>query len=77
MKALEVLTFIRLLLLIVSTILLSILLPAVPTISSRILHDHRVIGMSLDVFLKILRPFKSLPTEVASVRLQRYMDTNV
>ena len=33
--------------------------------------------MSLDVLFEILRPLKSLSTEIASVRLQWYMDTNM
>lgn len=33
--------------------------------------------MSLDVLLQILRPLEGLATEVASVRLQRYVNPDV
>ena len=33
--------------------------------------------MSLDVLLQILRPLESLATKVASVWLQRYVDTDM
>lgn len=33
--------------------------------------------MGLDMFLEILRAFKSLAAEVTSMRLQRHMDANV
>jgi hypothetical protein len=39
--------------------------------------DFRVVGMGLDVFLQILGPLEGLATEVALVRLQRDMHTNV
>jgi len=40
-------------------------------------HEDRVIGMSLDVLLEILRTLEGLATEVTFVRLQRDMDTDV
>ena len=33
--------------------------------------------MSLDVLLQVLRPLEGLATKVASVRLQRYVNTDV
>ena len=33
--------------------------------------------MSLDVLFQVLRPLKSLATKVASMRLQRYVNTDV
>ena len=33
--------------------------------------------MSFDMLLQVLGPFEGLPTKVASMRLQRYMDTDV
>ena len=33
--------------------------------------------MSLDMFLKILRPLEGLAAEIASMRLQGYVDANV
>jgi hypothetical protein len=39
--------------------------------------DLRVIGMGLDVLLQVLRALEGLATEVALVRLQGDMDTNM
>ena len=39
--------------------------------------QNGVIGMGLDVLLEILGPFECLTAEVALVRLQRYVNTNV
>lgn len=39
--------------------------------------DFRVVGMGLDVFFQILGPLEGLATEVALVRLQGNMHTNV
>ena len=33
--------------------------------------------MSLDMFFEVLRTFERLSTEVATMRLQRYMDANM
>lgn len=40
-------------------------------------EQNRVIGVSLNVLLQILRTLESLPAEIALVRLQRNMNTNV
>ena len=42
-----------------------------------VLSKSRVVSVSLDMLLQILRPLKGLATEVASVWLQRYMNTDV
>ena len=39
--------------------------------------DDRIIGMSLHMLLQILGPFERLAAELASMWLQRYMDSNV
>lgn len=39
--------------------------------------EYRVIGVSLDVLLEILRSFESLATEVALMRLQRDVDSDM
>lgn len=39
--------------------------------------EYRVVGVSLDVFLQILRPFESLAAEVTFVRLQGDVDSDV
>jgi len=39
--------------------------------------DLRVISMSLDMFLQILGALKGLSTEIALMRLERHMHTNV
>ena len=75
-KELETLTLF-LLLWIESTILLAVLLSTVTPVGPRILIDDRVISMSFDMFLEILRPLEGLSTEVASVRLQGYVNSNV
>lgn len=74
-KEIELLTLL-LLLRVVTSILLTILLTTI-AIRARVLVDHRVISMCLDMFLEVLRPFESLATELASVRFQRNMNTNV
>ena len=40
-------------------------------------HKNRLIGVSLDMFFQILRTFEGLSTEIAFMRLQRYVDSNV
>ena len=40
-------------------------------------HDDTVISMSLDMFLQILRTLERLATELALVRLQRDMDSDM
>jgi len=40
-------------------------------------EEHRVIGVSLDVLLEILRSLESLATEVALMRLEGNVDTNM
>ena len=39
--------------------------------------NHRIIGMSLHVFLEILGTFKGLATKLTSVRLQGYVNSDV
>jgi hypothetical protein len=39
--------------------------------------EHRVIGMSLDVLLEILRSLESLATEVALMRLEGNVDADM
>jgi hypothetical protein len=39
--------------------------------------QDRVVGVSFDVLLEILRAFERLATEVALMRLQGHMDTDV
>lgn len=40
-------------------------------------HKHAVVGMGLDVLLQILRTLEGLTTEVALMRLEWYVDTNM
>ncbi len=72
----ESLTFI-LLLWVVTTVLLAILLATIAPVGPRVLENHGVIGMSLDMLFEILRPLEGLSAEIASMRLQGHMDTNV
>ena len=67
------LTFV-LLLCIEASILLAILLA---TIRTRILEIYRVISVCLYMLLEILRPLKGLATEIASMRFQRNVNSNV
>ena len=41
------------------------------------MHNDRVIGMSFDVLLQVLRTLKGLSAKVTFVRLQRHMDANM
>ena len=46
---------------------------------SRLVHtiQHSIIGVSLHMFLKVLRAFEGLATKLASVGLQGYVDPDV
>ena len=61
---------------IVSSIL-PVLMATVGSVGPSVLSKGRVIGVSLDMFLQILRPLEGLATKVASVWLQRYVNTDV
>lgn len=45
----------------------------------RLVHpvNYGVIGVSLDVLLQVLRTFERLAAELASMRFQRYVDSNM
>lgn len=57
--------------------ILPILMATVGSVCPSVLSEGGVISVSLDVLLQILRPLEGLATKIASVWLQRYMDTNV
>lgn len=40
-------------------------------------RQHRVVGMGLDMFLEILRPFEGFATKVTLMRLERHMNSDV
>ncbi len=61
---------------IVSSIL-PVLMATVGSVGPSVLSKGRVIGVSLDMFLQILRPLEGFATKVASVWLQRYVNTDV
>ena len=42
-----------------------------------ILSESRIVSVSLDVLLQILRPLEGLAAEVAPMRLQRYMNADM
>lgn len=47
------------------------------TVGLRGAKENRVVGVSLYMFLEILRAFERFPTEVALMRLQWNVDTNM
>lgn len=49
----------------------------VGSVGPGVLSEGGVVGMSLDVLLQVLRSLEGLATKIASVWLQRYMDTDV
>ena len=55
----------------------AVLVSTVGPIGPRILRKNRVVGVSLDMLLQVLRTFEGLATEFASMRLQGNMDANV
>ena len=61
---------------IVSTIL-PVLMATVGSVGPSVLSQCRVVGVSFDVLLQILRPLEGLSAKIASMWLQRYMDTDV
>ena len=63
---------------VVSPILRMILLATIPVGPGVVwMVGYGVFSMSFNVLLEILWPLKSLATEVAAVRLQRYVDADV
>lgn len=61
---------------IVSSIL-PILMATVGSIGPSVLSEGGVVGVSFDVLLQILRPLEGLAAKIASMWLQRYMNTDV
>ena len=56
---------------------MTILRTTVGRASSGVLTEDRVVRMGFDMLLEILRPLESLTTELASMRLEWYMNTDV
>jgi hypothetical protein len=61
----------------VSSILVTILIATVGTVGPGILEEDRVVSMCLYMLLEILRALEGLATELASMWLQRDVDTDV
>ena len=62
---------------IVSSVLVAIVLTTVGAVRALVRHHDRVFGMGFDMLLQVLRPLEGLATEVASMRLQRDMDSDM
>ena len=56
---------------------MTILRTTVGRASSGVLTEDRVIRMGFDMLLEILRPLEGLTTELASMRLEWYVNTDV
>ncbi len=59
------------------SILAIVLVMAIALVWIRTAGNRRIISVGLDMLLQVLRTFKSLSAEFASVRLQRDVDTDV
>jgi len=61
----------------IPSVLMTILMTAVGTISPGALQENGVVSMCLYMLLEILRSLEGLATELASMRLQGDVDTDV